>query len=56
MVFLDDILIYSGSESEHLQHIQLVFELLKKHKFYLKETKCTFAKDKLDYLGHIISA
>jgi hypothetical protein len=31
LVFFDDILIYSNSKTEHLQHLQIVFELLKMH-------------------------
>jgi hypothetical protein len=36
LVFIDDILIYSASWADHLQHLRLVFEKLKEHKFFLK--------------------
>ena len=55
VVFLDDILIYSRSEEEHLEHLRLVFELLRAHKLYAKESKCEFFKEQVHYLGHIIS-
>lgn len=55
LVFLDDILIYSASLEEHLEHIQLVLEKLKEHKLFMKMSKCSFAQTKLEYLGHIIS-
>ena len=34
LVYLDDILVYSNSEEEHLEHLRLVFEVLQKHKLY----------------------
>jgi hypothetical protein len=56
LVFLDDILIYSSTLEEHIQHLAAVLNTLREHQFYLKESKCSFAKQSLDYLGHIISA
>ena len=56
LVFLDDILIYSTSLEDHAQHLEQVLDTLRKHQLYLKESKCTFAKDSLEYLGHIISS
>jgi hypothetical protein len=56
LVFLDDILIYSTSLEDHVQHLEQVLDTLRKHQLYLKESKCTFAKDSLEYLGHIISS
>ena len=55
LVFLDDILIYSATREEHIQHIQEVFETLRTNKLYLKASKCSFAQTSLEYLGHIIS-
>ena len=56
LVFLDDILIFSPSMEAHVDHLEQVFATLRKHQLYLKESKCTFAKDSLEYLGHIIGA
>ena len=56
LVFLDDILIYSSSMGDHIQHLQQVLETLRAHQLYLKASKCTFAQNSLEYLGHIISA
>ena len=42
IVFLDDILIYSKTEKDHLEHLRLVFDLLREHKLYAKESKCEF--------------
>jgi hypothetical protein len=56
LVFLDDILIYSKSIEDHIHHLQKVLETLRTHQLYLKASKCSFAQQSIDYLGHIISA
>jgi hypothetical protein len=38
-----------------MQELMLVFKVLREHRFHFKKKKCTFAKDELQYLGHIIS-
>lgn len=53
LVFLDDILIYSPTLQTHIEHIKLVLTKLREHQLYMKSS--TFAKTKLNYLGHIIS-
>jgi len=55
LVFVDDILIYSKTLSEHLEHLTQVFSILQEHQLYLKMSKCSFAQKCLEYLGHIIS-
>lgn len=56
LVFMDDILIYSKSLAEYVQHLELVLQLLQQHQLCAKMSKCTFATSQLEYLGHIISA
>lgn len=56
LVFVDDILIYSPTLDEHKQHLEQVFVILEDHNFLLKKSKCTFAQQQLEYLGHIISS
>ena len=56
VVFLDDILIYSRTDKEHVDHLRKVFELLRANKLYAKESKCEFFEQKIHYLGHIISS
>ena len=55
LVFMDDILIYSKSLDEHISLLQKVFALLEKHQFLIKKSKCSFAKNTVEYLGHVIS-
>jgi RNase H-like domain found in reverse transcriptase/Reverse transcriptase (RNA-dependent DNA polymerase) len=56
LVFFDDILIYSSDFQSHLSHLISVLGLLQQHKLYAKLSKCEFATDKIEYLGHIISS
>ena len=55
LVFLDDILAYSKNEEDHAEHLILTLQFLREHKLYAKLSKCYFYKDRIHYLGHIIS-
>jgi hypothetical protein len=55
-VFFNDILIYSASWAEHLQHVAIVFNELRAHRIHLKCSKCSFGTTPVAYLGHVISA
>ncbi|GKE70402.1 putative reverse transcriptase domain-containing protein [Tanacetum coccineum] len=55
IVFIDDILIYSKTQEEHLEHLRLVLELLKKEKLYAKFSKCEFWLKEVQFLGHVIN-
>ena len=52
--YLDDVIIFSNSWSEHLRHLQLVFQRLQNAGLTLKKAKCVFATAVVDYLGHTI--
>ena len=56
MGYLDDIIIYSRSEKEHLEHLEEIFTQLKTAGLKLKLEKCCFFKKHIQYLGHLISA
>lgn len=56
LVFLDDILIYSSTLHDHVQHLTAVLQTLQDNQLYLKYSKCSFAQSQLEYLGHIISS
>lgn len=52
--FIDDILIFSQTFTEHIAHLSLLLEAISKEGFRLKFSKCAFAQDSVKYLGHII--
>jgi hypothetical protein len=56
MVFIDDILIYSKSEEEHVQHLRVILQRLRDHQLYAKFNKCAFYLKEVPFLGHVISA
>jgi hypothetical protein len=43
LIFMDDILVFSKSLEEHIEHLQIVFQILQDHKPCVKFSKCTFA-------------
>jgi hypothetical protein len=55
VVFIDDILIYSKSESDHEEHLRLVLQKLRDNQLYAKYSKCKFWIGEVPFLGHIIS-
>ncbi|XP_035843990.1 uncharacterized protein LOC118490448 [Helianthus annuus] len=56
LVFFDDILVYSRTLDDHLQHLSTVLEILAINRLYAKLTKCCFGVAKVNYLGHVISS
>jgi hypothetical protein len=56
VVFIDDILVYSKTEEEHEEHLRTVLQTLRGHKLYANFDKCDFYQEKIQYLGHVISA
>jgi hypothetical protein len=55
-VYLDDILVYSRTPEEHVEHLRRVLQVLRDNKFFAKPAKCHFNKNELKYLGHIVGA
>ena len=50
--FLDDIIIFSSSWSDHIRHIQQVFDRIRSAGLTIKKSKCVFATAEVDFLGH----
>ena len=55
IVFIDDILVYSGNPEEHAEHLQTVLQILRERQLYAKFSKCQFWLDMVAFLGHVIS-
>jgi hypothetical protein len=55
VVFINDILIYSKSESDQEEHLRLVLQKLRDNQLYAKYSKCEFCIGEVSFLGHIIS-
>ena len=55
IAYLDDIIIFSKTEEEHLQHLEIIFQRLCEAGLKLKWSKCSFMKLHIEYLGHLIS-
>lgn len=55
LVFFDDFLVYSPDQETRIQHLQLTLELMKKHQFFAKLSRCRFGLTEVEYLGHLIS-
>ena len=55
MGYLDDIIIFSKNELEHLKHLEEIFTRLKQFGLKMKREKCDFFKKHIQYLGHLIT-
>jgi hypothetical protein len=55
IVYFDDILIYSQSESDHFEHLRKVLMVLQQNKLYVNLTKCKFMTNNLLFLGFVMS-
>ncbi len=55
-VYLDDILIFSHSLQEYVQHVRQVLQRLLENGLYVKAEKCVFHAQSGPFLGYIVSA
>jgi hypothetical protein len=55
IVYLDDILIFSQNEEEHLKHVRWALEKLRENQLFAKMKKCEWMQTEVAYLGHRIS-
>ena len=53
-VYLDDIIIFSDTIEDHIKHVRIVFDVLRKERLFLKANKMQFFAEELKILGHII--
>ena len=55
IAYLDDLIVYSHTTEEHLNHLALIFKRLEIYGLTYNPKKCHFGKTKLEYLGHIVT-
>ena len=53
-IYLDDILIYSKTEEEHIDHVREVLSVLSNNGLFLNTEKSTFAESTVEFLGHSV--
>ena len=56
IVFIDDIVIYSGSKEDLEGHLRVILHILRENQLYAKFSKCQFWLDSVAFLGYVISA
>ena len=55
LIYIDDIIIFSKSVDEHLVHLEEVFRRLRDANVKLNPKKCSFVKQRVEYLGHVVT-
>jgi hypothetical protein len=55
VVYFDDILIYSKSLDEHMDHLRAVFNALRDARLFANLEKCIFCKDRVSFLGYVVT-
>ena len=56
LIYLEDVIVFSRTEEEHLHCLRVVFARFLEHGLKLKPSKCHFLQDEITFLGHEISA
>ena len=56
MTYLDNIIIFSDNELDHLEYLEIIFHRLKEAGLKMKCSECDFFKSEIHYLEYLISA
>ena len=54
LVYLDNVVIYSSTQEEHVECLRAILECFCLHRLKLKPSKCEFFQEKIEYLGHSV--
>ena len=54
-VYIDDVIVFSRTIEDHLHHLKTVITSLQQAGLKLKPTKCHFACQEIEYLGHRVT-
>ena len=55
LIYLDDVIVFSHTEEEHLERMHVIFDRLREHGLKLKPSKCEVFKTEINYLAHHVS-
>jgi hypothetical protein len=55
IVYFDDILIYSKSMAEHLEHLSVVFDALRATHLFANIEKCIFCTQRVSFIGYVVT-
>jgi len=55
IVYLDDVLLMSKDFPEHYKHLEMLFQKFRDANLRMNGKKCSFAKDEIKYIGHVLS-
>ena len=55
VVYIDNILVFSSSRDQHLQHLHKVFAALQSQSYHVRLSKCFFFASEVPFLGHILT-
>ncbi|PKA50261.1 putative mitochondrial protein [Apostasia shenzhenica] len=53
VVYFDDILIYSRTREDHLDHLRQIFQVLRAKSLFANPKKCAFLTDRVVFLGFV---
>lgn len=54
LVYIDDVLVFSKTRDEHVEHVRKVMEQFRRHQLYLKPSKCVLGLKEISFVGHLV--